>query len=635
MSIKVILDNGDEGVYPEGTTCMDLYREKTAENKDLIAVLVDGKECDLNLPLAESNTISFVDFDSPRGAAVYRHSASHILAHAVKKLHPTAKMGIGPAIENGFYYDFEFEKPISADDLPAIEAEMKKIVKERKPIRRREMSREEAEEIFRARNETYKLELIADLPEEVVISCYEQDEFIDLCAGPHLNHTGMVKAFKLTGLAGAYWRGDERNTMLQRIYGTAFPSKDRLEHYLNMLEEAKKRDHRKLGRELELFTLHEEGPGFPFLHNNGMVIWQELADFWRREHRLAEYEEIKTPLILNRTLWEQSGHWDHYRENMYFTKIDEQDFIVKPMNCPGAMLVYGSKMHSYRDLPRRIAEMGIVHRHELSGTLHGLMRVRTFTQDDAHIFMLPGQIKAEVAGIIELMDHFYRIFGFDYRVELSTRPEKAMGSIEMWDKATDILEQVLKDKETDFKVNEGDGAFYGPKIDFHLEDCLGRSWQCGTIQLDFQMPEKFDLTYIGEDGAKHRPVVIHRVVYGSMERFFALLIEHYGGAFPAWLAPVQATVIPVTERSHEYAIQILAKLKDEGFRVTVDGRNEKVGYKIREAQLKKIPYMLVVGDREVENGEVAIRHREKGDLGSGSIEGFISGLNKEIAEKTI
>ncbi len=635
MSIKVMLDNGEEGLYPDGTTCMELYREKTAENKDLIAVLVDGKECDLNLPLAESSTISFVDFDSPKGAAVYRHSASHILAHAVKRLYPSAKMGIGPAIENGFYYDFEFEEPISADDLPAIEAEMKKIIKERKQIRRREMSREEAEEIFRAKNEDYKLELIADLPEDVVISCYEQDEFIDLCAGPHLNHTGMVKAFKLTSLAGAYWRGDEHNTMLQRIYGTAFPNKDRLEHYLNMLEEAKKRDHRKLGRELELFSLHEEGPGFPFLHNNGMIIWQELADFWRREHRLADYEEIKTPLILNRTLWEQSGHWDHYRENMYFTKIDEQDFIVKPMNCPGAMLVFGSRMHSYRDLPRRIAEMGIVHRHELSGTLHGLMRVRTFTQDDAHIFMLPGQIEGEVAGIIELMDHFYRIFGFDYRVELSTRPEKAMGSIEMWDKATGILEKVLKDKEITFKINEGDGAFYGPKIDFHLEDCLGRSWQCGTIQLDFQMPEKFDLTYIGEDGAKHRPVVIHRVVYGSMERFFALLIEHYGGAFPAWLAPVQATVIPVTERSHAYANQIIERLKEEELRVTIDERNEKVGYKIREAQLKKTPYMLVVGDREVENGEVAIRHREKGDLGSGSLDVFISDLKKEIAEKTI
>jgi threonyl-tRNA synthetase len=635
LSIKVTLDNGEQGVYPEGTTCMDLYREKTAENKDLIAVLVDGKECDLNLPLAESSTISFVDFDSPKGAAVYRHSASHILANAVKRLYPSAKMGIGPAIENGFYYDFEFEEPISADDLPAIEAEMKKIIKERKKIQRREMSREEAKEIFRARNETYKLELINDLPEDVVISCYEQNDFIDLCAGPHLNHTGMVKAFKLTGLAGAYWRGDEHNKMLQRIYGTAFPSKDRLEHYLNLLEEAKKRDHRKLGRELELFTLHEEGPGFPFLHNNGMVIWQELADFWRREHRLAGYEEIKTPLILNRTLWEQSGHWDHYRENMYFTKIDEQDFIVKPMNCPGAMLVYGSKMHSYRDLPRRIAEMGVVHRHELSGTLHGLMRVRTFTQDDAHIFMLPGQIEGEVAGIIALMDHFYRMFGFDYRVELSTRPEKAMGSIEMWEKATGILEKVLTDKEIAFKINEGDGAFYGPKIDFHLEDCLGRSWQCGTIQLDFQMPEKFDLTYIGEDGAKHRPVVIHRVVYGSMERFFALLIEHYGGAFPAWLAPVQAAVIPVTERSHDYATQILVRLKEAELRVTIDDRNEKVGYKIREAQLKKIPYMLVVGDREVDSGSVAIRHREKGDLGSGDLDHFISDLKKEIAEKTI
>ncbi len=635
MTVKVKLNTGEEIVYPEGATCMDIYREKTAENKDLIAVLIDGKECDLNRPLTDNAKVSLVDFDTPEGASVYRHSASHILAHAVKTLYPTAKMGIGPAIENGFYYDFEFEEPISADDLPAIEAEMKKIIKAKKPIRRREISRKEAEEIFRTKNETYKLELIADLPADVVISCYEQDNFIDLCAGPHLNHTGMVKAFKLTGLAGAYWRGDERNTMLQRIYGTAFPSKERLEQYLLMLEEAKKRDHRKLGRELELFSLHDEGPGFPFLHNNGMIIWQELADYWRREHRLAGYEEIKTPLILNRELWEQSGHWDHYRENMYFTKIDEQDFIVKPMNCPGAMLVFGSKMHSYRDLPRRIAEMGIVHRHELSGTLHGLMRVRTFTQDDAHIFMLPEQIEAEVSGIIELMDRFYRIFGFDYRVELSTRPEKAMGSIEMWDKATDILEQVLINKEIQFKVNEGDGAFYGPKIDFHLEDCLGRSWQCGTIQLDFQMPEKFDLTYIGEDGAKHRPVVIHRVVYGSMERFFALLIEHYGGAFPAWLAPVQASVIPVTDRTHAYAHALYEKLRAEGFRVKIDDRNEKVGYKIREAQLQKVPYMLILGDREAEAGTITIRHREKGDLGAGKLDEFISSLEKEITEKTI
>ncbi len=635
MQIKIKLENGEVAVYPEGTTCMDLYREKAAENKDTIAVLVDGKECDLNRPLPDKSTVSFVDFDTPQGADIYRHSASHILAHAVKRLYPNVKLGIGPAIENGFYYDFEFEEPISSDDLPAIEKEMKKIVKERKPIRRLEMTREEALQLFIERGENYKIELINDLPEDDVISCYEQNDFIDLCAGPHLSHTGMVKAFKLIGLAGAYWRGDERNPMLQRIYGTAFPSKERLEHYLKMLEEAKKRDHRKLGRELELFSLHEEGPGFPFLHHNGMVIWQELTNFWRHEHRLAGYEEIKTPLILNRSLWEQSGHWDHFRENMYFTSIDEQDYAVKPMNCPGAMLVYRSKMHSYRDLPRRIAEMGIVHRHELSGTLHGLMRVRSFTQDDAHIFMLPDQVESEVGGIIALMDRFYTVFGFDYRVELSTRPEKAMGSIEMWDKATAILEKVLKERNVDYRLNIGDGAFYGPKIDFHLEDCLGRSWQCGTIQLDFQMPEKFDLTYIGEDGGKHRPVVIHRVIYGSMERLMALLIEHYGGAFPVWLAPVQVTVIPVTDRSHEYAQQIYDRLKGEDFRVTLDQRSEKVGYKIREAQVKKIPYMLVVGDREAESGQVAVRHRDQGDLGTDDPANLIERIRTEVAEKTI
>ncbi|MDW7739929.1 MAG: threonine--tRNA ligase [Bacillota bacterium] len=624
------MQNGKEALYPEGTTCLDLYKEKTAENNDLIAVLVNGKECDLHQPLTGNSTVDFVNFDSPQGASIYRHSASHVMAHAVKRLYPTAKMGIGPAIENGFYYDFEFEEPISSDDLEKIEKEMKKIIKERKPIRRKELSREEALKLFREKGEHYKVELINDLPDDVVISCYEQDDFIDLCAGPHLSHTGMVKAFKLTGLAGAYWRGDEKNTMLQRIYGTAFPSKERLEHYLNMLEEARKRDHRKLGKELELFSLHDEGPGFPFLHNNGMVIWQELTDFWRREHRLADYEEIKTPLILARSLWEQSGHWDHFRENMYFTKIDDLDFAVKPMNCPGAILIYRSKMHSYRDLPRRIGEMGIVHRHELSGTLHGLMRVRSFTQDDAHIFMLPEQVESEVAGVIELMDRFYKVFGFDYRVELSTRPEKAMGSLEMWDKATGILEHVLMEREINYRVNEGDGAFYGPKIDFHLEDCLGRSWQCGTIQLDFQMPEKFDLTYIGEDGDKHRPAVIHRVIYGSMERLMALLIEHYGGAFPVWLAPVQTAVIPVTDRSHQYAQAVYDELKKEGFRVTLDQRNEKVGYKIREAQVKKIPYMLIVGDREVESGQVAIRHREKGDLGAGNLADFINALKEAV-----
>lgn len=635
MSIKVILEDGEELAYPEGTTCMDLFKEKRAEDGSLLAVLVDGQQCDLNQPLPEGSKLQFVDFEDPRGADIYRHSASHILAHAVKRLYPNVKLGIGPAIENGFYYDFEFEEPISADDLKTIEKEMKKIIKEKKPIQRREMGREEAIKLFKEKGENYKLELINDLPVDTIISCYEQNDFIDLCAGPHLPHTGMVKAFKLTSLAGAYWRGDEKNPMLQRIYGTAFPNKEQLQHYLDMIEEAKKRDHRKLGRELELFSLHDEGPGFPFLHNNGMVVWQELTDFWRYEHRLAGYEEIKTPLILNRSLWEQSGHWDHFRENMYFTSIDEQDFAVKPMNCPGAMLVYRSKMHSYRDLPRRIAEMGIVHRHELSGTLHGLMRVRSFTQDDAHIFMLPDQVESEVAGIIALMDRFYRVFGFDYRVELSTRPEKAMGSVEMWDKATGILEKVLNDKSVEYRLNEGDGAFYGPKIDFHLEDCLGRSWQCGTIQLDFQMPEKFDLTYIGEDGDKHRPVVIHRVVYGSMERLMALLIEHYGGSFPTWLAPVQVIVLPVTDRAHEYATGVYDRLKKEGFRAALDQRNEKVGYKIREAQVKKIPYMLVVGDLEVESGRVAVRHRDEGDLGADSLDNLTAKIKEEIDKKII
>jgi len=635
LQIKVKLEDGKEVVYPRGTTCMDLYREKTTRDKELLAVLVDGQECDLNAPLPDNSNIAFVDFDSSQGARIYRHSASHVLAHAVKRLYPGVKLGIGPAIENGFYYDFEFEQPISSDDLKSIEKEMKKIVKEKLPIRRREITREEAVQLFKEKGEPYKLELIAELPEDQIISCYEQGDFIDLCTGPHLPHTGMVKAFKLTGLAGAYWRGDEGNPMLQRIYGTAFPTKERLEEYLHMLEEARKRDHRKLGRELELFSLHEEAPGFPFLHNNGNIVWQELTDFWRREHRRAGYEEIKTPLIMNRSLWEQSGHWDHFRENMYFTNIDEQDYAVKPMNCPGAMLVFRSKMHSYRDLPRRIAEMGVVHRHELSGTLQGLLRVRSFTQDDAHIFMLPEQVEEEVGGVIDLMDRFYRVFGFSYRVELSTRPDKAMGTREMWDKATSILEQVLESRNITYRLNEGDGAFYGPKIDFHLEDCMGRSWQCGTIQLDFQMPEKFDLTYVGEDGEKHRPAVIHRVIYGAMERLLALLIEHYGGAFPVWLAPVQVCVIPVTERSHDYAQKIYSQLSDEFIRVTLDDRNEKVGYKIREAQVKKIPYMLIVGDREVESGQVAVRRRDQGDLGAEDPAVFIRQLKTEINEKSI
>lgn len=574
-----------------------------------------------------------LDFSTEEGARVYRHSTSHVLAQAVKRLYPGARLGIGPAIEKGFYYDFEFEEPISSEDLGKIEQEMKKIIAEKLPFKRREFSREEALAFYEERDEPYKRELIADLPEDETISFYQQGEFIDLCAGPHISDTGGIGAFALTGLAGAYWRGDERKPMLQRIYGTSFPTREELAAHLEMLEEAKKRDHRRLGRELDLFSLHGEGPGFPFFHHNGMIVIEELLSFWREQHRRAGYEEIRTPLILNRELWEQSGHWEHFREDMYFTRIDGEDFAVKPMNCPGAMLVYRSRMHSYRDLPRRIAELGLVHRHELSGTLQGLLRVRSFTQDDAHLFMTPHQIESEVAAIIDMVDYFYRIFGFGYRVELSTRPEKAMGSVEMWDRAEAILERVLQEKGLSYRINEGDGAFYGPKIDFHLEDCLGRSWQCSTIQLDYQMPEKFDLTYIGADGEKHRPVVIHRVIFGAIERFLALLIEHYAGAFPLWLAPRQVVVIPITEKQHDYAAEVCTALRDGSFRADLDDRNEKVGYKIREAQLKKIPYMLIVGAREAESNMVAVRHREEGDLGPRPLADFIERLKQERKEK--
>lgn len=574
-----------------------------------------------------------LDFSTEEGARVYRHSTSHVLAQAVKRLYPGARLGIGPAIEKGFYYDFEFEEPISSEDLGKIEQEMKKIIAEKLPFKRRELSREEALAFYEERDEPYKRELIADLPEDETISFYQQGEFIDLCAGPHISDTGGIGAFALTGLAGAYWRGDERKPMLQRIYGTSFPTREELAAHLEMLEEAKKRDHRRLGRELDLFSLHGEGPGFPFFHHNGMIVIEELLSFWREQHRRAGYEEIRTPLILNRELWEQSGHWEHFREDMYFTRIDGEDFAVKPMNCPGAMLVYRSRMHSYRDLPRRIAELGLVHRHELSGTLQGLLRVRSFTQDDAHLFMTPHQIESEVAAIIDMVDYFYRIFGFGYRVELSTRPEKAMGSVEMWDRAEATLERVLQEKGLSYRINEGDGAFYGPKIDFHLEDCLGRSWQCSTIQLDYQMPEKFDLTYIGADGEKHRPVVIHRVIFGAIERFLALLIEHYAGAFPLWLAPRQVVVIPITEKQHDYAAEVCTALRDGSFRADLDDRNEKVGYKIREAQLKKIPYMLIVGAREAESNMVAVRHREKGDLGPRPLADFIERLKQERKEK--
>jgi threonyl-tRNA synthetase len=555
------------------------------------------------------------------------------LAQAVKRLFPGVKLGIGPAIKEGFYYDFSYHDSFVPEDLEKIESEMARIVKEDLPMVRREMDREEALAFFAGLGEVFKVELIRDLPADVPISVYHTGEFVDLCAGPHLPSTGSVRAFKLLSLAGAYWRGSEKNPMLQRIYGTSFLNRKQLDEYLHRLEEAKKRDHRKLGRELDLFSLHEEGPGFPLLHPRGMIVRNELESFWREEHRLAGYQEIKTPVILNRALWERSGHWDHYRENMYFTRIDEQDYAVKPMNCPGSMLVYKDKIHSYRDLPIRLAELGLVHRHEMSGALHGLMRVRAFTQDDAHIFMLPSQIKEETAKIIDLIDRLYQVFGFDYHVELSTRPEKAMGSPEMWETATRALQEVLLERSMPFMINEGDGAFYGPKIDFHLRDSIGRTWQCGTIQLDFQMPEKFDLYYVGEDGQKHRPAVIHRVIFGSVERFFAVLIEHYAGAFPLWLAPLQAVVLPVAERHHAYAARVLAALLEAGVRAEADLRSEKVGYKIREAEVQKVPYMLVVGDKETETGQVAVRRRRAGDTGAFSLTSFIGLVKEEIASR--
>ncbi|MBC7343090.1 MAG: threonine--tRNA ligase, partial [Clostridia bacterium] len=588
---------------------------------------------DLSARLERDCSLEILTFEDPDGRDAYRHSASHVMAQAVKRLYPGTKLGIGPAIEDGFYYDFDCPQRFGPEDLEKIEAEMKKIIAADYPFSRREVSRREAEAFFAERGENYKLELIRELGPDETISLYQQAEFIDLCAGPHIPSTGRLKAVKLTSIAGAYWRGDERNPMLQRIYGTAFNKASQLEEYLKRIEEAKKRDHRKLGPQLELFGFSEEGPGFPFFYPKGLVIWNELVDYWRKEHRRSGYQEIKTPIILRRQLWERSGHWDHYRENMYFTQIDEQDYAIKPMNCPGAILVYRAQQHSYRELPIRLAELGLVHRHELSGVLHGLLRVRAFTQDDAHIFMLPSQIEQEIQGVIELVDRFYSTFGFPYHVELSTRPENAMGSEAIWEQATAALEQSLKAMHLDYVVNEGEGAFYGPKIDFHLRDSLGRTWQCGTIQLDFLMPEKFDLTYIGEDGEKHRPVMIHRVVFGSIERFIGILTEHYGGAFPLWLAPVQAVVMPIADRHLPYAEAVAAKLLDAGLRVEIDKRNQKIGYKIREAQLKKIPYMLVAGDKEVDEGNISVRHRRLGDQGSWSIEQFIAEAKAAIAQK--
>jgi threonyl-tRNA synthetase len=628
-----IKDWGSKEVSP-GTTILELVGEiERGGPKAALAARMNGKVVDLHTPLQENSRLEILTFDDAEGAQIYHHTASHVLAQAVKRLYQDVRLGIGPPISNGFYYDFDFVTPISPEDLEKIEKQVKLIVKEDLPLERIEMGREEALEFFQKQGEEYKVELIADLDEEETISCYRQGEFWDLCTGPHLPSTGRLKAFKLLNLAGAYWRGDENRPMLQRIYGTAFPAPEMLKEYLHFLEEARQRDHRKLGRELELFSFHEEGPGFPFYHPRGIIVRRELEKFWREEHFKADYLEVETPIILNRQLWEQSGHWEHYQENMYFTKIDRQDYAIKPMNCPGAMLIYNTALHSYRDLPLRIAEMGLVHRHEKSGTLHGLMRVRSFTQDDAHIFMLPEQIEDEVTAVIELVDKFYKTFGFSYHVELSTRPDKSMGTAEMWEKATAALQSVLDKKEIPYNINQGDGAFYGPKIDFHIKDSLGRTWQCGTIQLDFQMPEKFDLSYIGPDGQKHRPAMIHRVVYGAMERFFALLIEHYGGAFPLWLAPLQVIVIPITSRQHPYAVEVKELLRQEGIRAEMDDRAEKVGYKIREAQLQKIPYMLIAGDREIKDRAVAVRPRSGKDLGAVPLDVFVENIKGEIKER--
>ena len=561
---------------------------------------------------------------------VLRHTASHIMAQAIKRLYPQAKLAIGPAIENGFYYDIDVEPKLVEADLEKIEAEMKKIIKENLKIESFKLPRQEALKLMEERNEPYKVELINDLPEDEEISFFKQGEFVDLCTGPHMLYTKAVKVFKLMNITGAYWRGDEKNKMLQRIYATAFENKENLEKYLEELEEAKKRDHRKLGKELELFMIAPEGPGFPFFLPKGMELRNVLEDFWRKIHKEHGYVEIKTPMILNEELWHRSGHWDHYKENMYTTKIDDTDYGIKPMNCPGGMLVYKNSMHSYRDLPIRAGELGLVHRHEKSGELNGLFRVRCFTQDDAHIFCLPSQIEEEISNVIKLIDEVYSIFGFEYEIELSTRPEDSMGSDEQWEMAEGALKKVLKDLNMKYELNEGDGAFYGPKIDFHIKDCLGRSWQCGTIQLDFQMPERFDLTYIGEDGEKHRPVMLHRVIFGSIERFIGILIEQYAGAFPTWLAPVQVKILTIADRHVDYAKKLMKEMSSKGIRVELDDREEKMGYKIREAQLQKVPYMLIIGDKEVEENKVSMRSRDKGDLGSIEKEKFIEKVEEEI-----
>ena len=631
--LEFILKDGSKLEMPEGCKIEEVAQKISAGlARASLAARLDGEIVEMNHVADKGGKIEFLTFEDEDGRKVYRHTASHVLAQAVKRLYPNTKLAIGPAIDNGFYYDFDTEIPFTTDVLEKLEAEMKKIIKEDLPLVRSVKPREEAVKYMEEKGEPYKVELINDLPEGSIVSFYTQGDFTDLCAGPHLASTGKLKAIKLTSCTGAYWRGNEKNKMLSRVYGTAFPKQSELDEHLARIEEAKKRDHRRLGKELGIFALLEEGPGFPFFLPKGMIVKNTLIDYWRKIHTREGYQEISTPIMLRRELWETSGHWDHYKNNMYTTTIDDNEFAVKPMNCPGGMLVYKLEPRSYKDLPMRLGELGIVHRHEKSGEMHGLMRVRCFTQDDAHIFMTPEQITSEIKGVVRLINEVYNVFGFKYHVELSTMPEDHLGSLEDWETATNGLRAALDEMHMPYVVNEGDGAFYGPKIDFHLEDSLGRTWQCGTIQLDFQLPMRFEAEYTGSDGEKHRPIMIHRVCFGSIERFIGILIEHFAGAFPTWLAPVQVKLLPISDRQHDYAAEVAKKLTAAGIRVETDTRNEKIGYKIREAQLEKVPYMLVIGDKECENGTVAVRSRKNGDMGTESLDTFIADVRKEIDE---
>ena len=632
--VKIILPDGSAKEYAAGTTLGEAVKQlSNSLAKKVLAANVNGELTDLREELVDGSEVAFLTFEEDGGKHTLRHTASHILAQAVKRLWPEAKLAIGPAIDKGFYYDIDMEHTLTPEDLGKIEKEMSRIVKENLPITKSVMPRQEAIEFFKSKNEDYKVELIQDLPEDAIISCYSQGDFIDLCAGPHVASTGKVKAFKLQSIAGAYWRSDEKNKMLQRIYGTAFEKKEELDAYLHLLEEAAKRDHRKLGKELGLFVIKEEGPGFPFFLPKGMALRNELENFWREVHHDFDYEEIRTPIILSKHLWETSGHWDHYRENMYTTIIDDEEYAIKPMNCPGGILVYQNEMHSYRDFPLRYAELGLVHRHELSGALHGLFRVRAFTQDDAHVFMLPDQMQTELMKVIELFDRIYSQFGLKYHVELSTKPDNAMGDDAIWEAATEALRNAIEAKGIPYVINPGDGAFYGPKLDYHIEDSLGRTWQCGTIQLDMNLPERFQIEYIGEDGQKHRPIMIHRACFGSMERFIGILTEHYAGAFPTWMAPVQVKILPISEKHVEYAKELAKQMHRDYVRVEVDDRSEKIGYKIRQAQMAKVPYMLVVGDKEVEEGTVNVRKHGGDELGSVPFEEFFNSIKTEIKER--